>query len=120
MLFRNYQIYKLIGEPDGISEKIDIFVKEYLTDLNLYKDNQYPKWSFFGKSISFIVYNYPDNSYDEKLFYWSDNILNRFEEYLNVSSDDAKRFFEDYIIIILKMKVDVVRFSKLDSLPIQI
>jgi hypothetical protein len=58
VIYRNYQIFKLTGEPDGLSERIDLFVKEHLSDLNVYESIKYSNWLLYGKDKKNIIFNY--------------------------------------------------------------
>jgi hypothetical protein len=105
-IYRNYQIYKLTGEADGISEVIH----NLLFDINTYEYDKKPGWLFYGKSRDNILFNY-DSIY--KIFRFS--LYNFKPKLVNIGLDNVQiyNFVESYAKITLNIKGD---FELLDYL----
>ena len=101
-IYRNYQIFKLTGESDGLSEKIDSFIKENLSDLNVYVFDGYNDLLFYGKDKDNIIFNFDLKK--EHFYYHSRKIHFVFKSDFNINNRDINSFIRSYVENTLNIK----------------
>jgi hypothetical protein len=109
-IYRNYKIYKLIGEPDGISEKLDLFINKHLTDLKIFTDNDCPGWLFYGKNQKNIIINYYLPF--KRIYYSNEVIYKPFDVIFNFdTTTEVDDFFECYFMSKLNIEISEIKTS---------